>query len=108
MNIENDIEKLEKKIDDNAIKIIENADRIQRNSYALEILNGYKTDNRRFFTILLVVLSMWFITIGYLVYTLRSIEVVEETTQEVTQDNESGSNNYIGNDGVINNGKANN
>ena len=70
MNIENDIEKLEKKIDDNAIKIIENADRIQRNSYALEILNGYKTDNKRFFITLMVVIGLWSATLVYLIYIL--------------------------------------
>ena len=70
MNIDSDIEKLEKKIDENAIKIIENADRIQKNSYALEILNGYKTDNRRFFIALMVIISLWSITIAYLIYVL--------------------------------------
>lgn len=70
MNIENDIEKLEKKIDENAIKIIENADRIQRNSYALEILNGYKTDNKRFFITLMVILGLWSATIVYLIFVL--------------------------------------
>ena len=84
MNIDSDIEKLEKKIDDNAIKIIENADRIQRNSYALEILNGYKTDNRRLFIVLIIVLCMWFATLSYLIFVLRDIGNVEGTTQEIT------------------------
>ena len=101
-----DLKKLEKKIDKNADRIIENADRIQKNSYALEILNGYKTDNRRLFVILLIVLFMWFATIGYLVYVLNDTGTIEETT--VTQDNENGYNNYIGNDGEITNGEANN
>lgn len=81
-----DLKELEKKIDKNADRIIENADRIQKNSYALEILNGYKTDNRRLFIILLIVLFMWFATIGYLVYVLNDIGTIEEetTTQEVT------------------------
>lgn len=105
MNIDSNIEKLEKKIDDNAIKIIENADRIQRNSYALEILNGYKTDNRRLFITLLVVLVMWFSTMSYLIFVLRDMGTVEET---VTQDNQGGYNNYIGNDGDITNGETGN
>ena len=106
MDYKVDIEKLEKKIDDSADKIIENADRIQKNSYALEILNGYKTDNRRLFVILLIVLFMWFATICYLVYVLNDVGTVEETT--ITQDNASGYNNYIGNDGEITNGETNN
>ena len=70
MNIENDIEKLEKKIDENAVKIIENADRIQKNSYALEILNGYKTDNKRFFIALMTVIGLWTATLIYLIFIL--------------------------------------
>lgn len=100
-----DLKELEKKIEKNADRIIENADRIQKNSYALEILNGYKTDNRRLFIILLIVLFMWFATIGYLVYVLNDIGTIEETT--VTQDNDNGYNNYIGNDGDITNVETN-
>ena len=46
---------------------------------------------------------------GWLIYNSQ-FEVVEETTTEttVTQDNASGYNNYIGNDGDIVNGKADN
>lgn len=46
---------------------------------------------------------------GWLIYEAQP-EVVEETTTEttVTQDNANGYNNYIGNDGDIVNGKADN
>ena len=46
---------------------------------------------------------------GWLIYNSQ-FETVEETTTEttVTQDNASGYNNYIGNDGDIVNGKADN
>ena len=77
---------------------------MKENSFALEILKEQKKSNKRLFIILLVVLSMWFLTIGYLVYVLNDIGVIEET---ITQDNDNGINNYIGNDGDINNGKAN-
>jgi hypothetical protein len=77
---------------------------MKENSFALEILKEQKKSNKRLFIILLVVLSMWFLTIGYLVYVLNDIGVVEET---ITQDNDNGINNYIGNDGDINNGKTN-
>ena len=77
---------------------------MKENSFALEILKEQKKNNKRLFIVLLVVLSMWFLTIGYLVYVLNDIGVVEET---ITQDNDNGINNYIGNDGDINNGKAN-
>ena len=51
---------------------------------------------------------MWFITIGYLVYLLNDIGTVETTTQEVSQENTDGTNNFVGNDGDIINGKTEN
>lgn len=57
---------------------------MEEKSFALEILKEQKKNNKRLFIVLLVVLSMWFITIGYLVYVLNDIGVVEETTQEIT------------------------
>lgn len=107
MKLEEDIVKLEKKIQHNAGKIEDNAERIQKNSYALDILKDYKTESHRLFVVLIVVLFMWFATIGYLVYVLNDIGVEETTTtQEVSQTNENGYNNFVGNDGDIINGKA--
>lgn len=77
---------------------------LKEQSFAMEILAEQRKTNKRLFIILIVVLSMWFATIGYLVYVLNDIGVVEET---ITQDNDNGINNYIGNDGDINNGKTN-
>ena len=45
--------------------------------------------------------------VGWLIYEAQ-FEVVEETTTTITQDNADGYNNYIGNDGDIVNGKADN
>lgn len=77
------------------------------NSFAMEMLKDYKKSNKRLFIIIIVILAMWFTTIGYLVYILNDVGTTEETVTEVTQDNENGYNNYIGNDGDIMNGKAN-
>lgn len=53
-------------------------------SFALELLQDYKKANKRQFIIILVILGMWFITIGYLVYILNDIDYVEEiSTQEI-------------------------
>lgn len=81
-----ELEELEKKIDDNAEKIIanmnklhsheekieNNSKRIKENSYALEILRDYKKAYKRQFIIIFVILVMWFLTICYLVYILKS------------------------------------
>lgn len=91
MSIKEDVEKLNEKV--------------EQTSFAYELLSDYKKQNKRLFVVILVILSMWFATIGYLVYVLNDIGVIEETT-EVTQDNENGYNNFIGNDGEINYGKT--
>lgn len=80
---------------------------LKEQSLAMELIKDYKKQNKRQFVIILVILTMWFATIGYLVYTLNDIGTIDESTT-ITQDNESGYNNYIGNDGDIVNGKTNN
>lgn len=95
MNLKEDIEKVQKKIEN-----------IESQSFAMDFLKDYKTQNKRQFIIILVILTMWFATGCYLIYILNDIGVVEQTT-EITQDNENGYNNYIGNDGDINYGKTN-
>lgn len=81
---------------------------MKENSLAMEMLSDYKKANKRQFIIIIVILVMWFLTIGYLVYTLNDIGTIETTTEEVTQENDNGYNNYIGNDGDIDNGKSDN
>lgn len=86
------------KIEENNKKIMENFDKISRNSLALDILKDYKQDSKKWFTILLIVLCMWFITIGYLVYVLNDTGTIE-TTQRV-EDVETIDGNIV-NDGDI-------
>ena len=56
---------------------------IQEQSFAMELLTDQKRQNKRQFIIILVILGMWFATIGYLLYVLNDIGT-ETTTQEVT------------------------
>lgn len=81
---------------------------VKEQSLAMGLLSDYKKANKRQFIIILVMLTMWFVTIGYLVYVLNDIGVEETTTQDVSQTNDNGYNNFIGNDGDINNGNAKN
>lgn len=102
-DLKKNVKMLEKKLDDNVELIINNmnrlhsheelintnANKIQENSYALEILRDIKQDNvnlsitnKRFFITLIVILIMWVATIGYLIYTLNDIGTIE-TTQEI-------------------------
>lgn len=82
-----------------------------KDSLAKEILSQMKKDNKRITTMFFI---MWIITfIALITMTIlyirlnNDIGVIETTTQEVTQDNTNGDNNFIGNDGDINYGKAN-
>lgn len=130
-DLKKSIKRLEKKIDKNSIKIDNNvetiisnmnklhsheekinnnAEKIQQNSFALDILKDIQKDsdnlaisNKRFYKLLIIVVILWFITIGYLVYVLNDIGTIEEiTNQNVVQETENGSNNFIGRDGEIN------
>ncbi len=82
---------------------------LKKQSFAMELLSDQRKQNKRLFIIVLVILSMWFATIGYLVYVLNDIgtEVVTEETEtyDVNQDSgEDGNNNFIsGNDNEVNN-----
>lgn len=86
----------------------EEIQKLKEQSLAMELIKDYKKQNKRQFIVILVILSMWFITIGYLVYLLNDIGTVETTTQEVSQENTDGTNNFVGNDGDIINGKTEN
>lgn len=59
---------------------------MKEKSVAWELLETAKKQNRRQFIIILVILVMWFLTIGYLVYVLNDIGTVETTTTQDIQD----------------------
>ena len=56
---------------------------LKEKSFAMELLSDFKRQNKRQFIVIIVILCLWFITIGYLVYILNDIGTIE-TTQEVT------------------------
>ena len=78
-----ELEDLKKQLDENSKKIISNMNQIHQNSGALEILKDFKGDNKRLFTILMVVLFMWFSTIIYLVYVLNDTATIDTSTQQI-------------------------
>ena len=96
MSIKEDIEKIQKKVNV-----------IEEQSFALDLLRDYKKQNKRQFVVILVILSMWFITIGLFVYYINTTgyEVVTETA-----DTEGEGNACVGdkcNNGEISYGKGN-
>ena len=79
---------------------------MKEQSFAMELLHDARKTNKRMFIIIIVILAMFTALLGYTLWLLNDIGTVEDTT--VTQENENGYNNFIGNDGDIINGKANN
>lgn len=78
---------------------------LQEQSLALELLKDYKKQNKRQFIVILVILGMWFSTIGYLVYILNNIGTETTTTESYDMSTENGNNNFVGgnNNGNIEN-----
>lgn len=77
----------------------------EQQSFAMEFVHTLKVQNKRMFICWLVTFIAFIGLLGYTIWLLNDISV-EETT-EVTQDTQTGYNNYIGNDGDIINGKTN-
>lgn len=96
MSIQEDIEKIEKK-----------AEKLEKNSFALELLEDYKKANKRMFIALILVLFMWFATIGYLVYVLNDIGTIENTSTQEIEDVDSIENSNIKNGDMYGESKAN-
>ena len=110
-----ELKRQSEQINKNVNSINNNFEQIQKNTGAFDMLKiasdklrNARSSNKRLFIILIIILVMWFATIGYLVYVLNDVGYIEETTQEVEQQNTNGDNNFIGNNGDISYGKAEN
>ena len=96
-------------IRDDIMAVKKEVKELREKSFSYELLQDMKKQNKRMFIIIIVILAMFTALLGYTIYLLNDIGTIEETTtQEVSQDNENGNNNFIGNDGDIINGKAEN
>ena len=72
MNLVEDVEEMKKEIHE-----------VQQHSFAFELLKDQKAiylrTNRRMFIIILVILGMWFATIGYLIFVLNDVGTTTES-----------------------------
>lgn len=73
----------------------------ENTSLATELIRELKSTSKRWFIAFIVVLSLWFATIGgFIIY--LSLPVEETVTETVTQDaDDNGDNNYIGGDNNV-------
>lgn len=72
----------------------------ENTSLATELIRELKSTSKRWFIAFIVVLSLWFATIGgFIIYLSLPIEETTTTESYVTQDaDDNGNNNYVGGD----------
>lgn len=74
---------------------------IKTQSLAMELIRDYKKQNKRQFIMIMVILLLWFVTIGILVYTLNDIGTIQSDTDTIDiQEIESIDNSHIKQCGV--------
>lgn len=91
---------------DEIMEIKKEVEEVKEKSFALELISDYKRQNKRQFIVILVILTMWFASIGLFIYYINTTGY--EVTTETAETNDSG-NACVGdncNNGVIN-GKGN-
>lgn len=89
---------------DDVMEIKKELEEVREESFAMELLRDYKKANKRMFIIWVITFISFLGLLGYTIWLLNDISVVEST--EVIQENNDGYNNYVGNDGDITNGEA--
>lgn len=69
---------------------------MENESFAMELLRDAGKRNKRTFTLLLVVIFLWFATIGSFVWYINQFDFVTETTQEMNDIDNSTASQTIG------------
>ena len=92
---------------DEIMAVKKELEELKQESLAMELIKDYKKQNKRLFIVILVILTMWFVSIGIFIYYINTTgyEVITETA-----DTEGEGNACVGdkcNNGVITNGKGN-
>ena len=81
--------------------------KIEKQSFAMELLTEQRKQNKRLYVIILVILTMWFVSIGLFIYYINTTGYIDTTEIADTSD---GGNACVGdncNNGEINYGKSN-
>lgn len=75
----------------------------ENTSLATELIRELKSTSKRWFIAFIVVLSLWFATIGgFIIYLSLPVEETTTTESYVTQDaDDNGDNNYVGGDNNV-------
>lgn len=81
---------------DEVLELKKELEQVREQSFASEILQDYKKANKRQFATIIIILCMWFATIGYLIYVLNDVGYIEETIDINEVDKIDNSNIQIG------------
>lgn len=92
-------------IREDVLEMKKEVEELKQETFAMELLKDQRKQNKRLFIMWIITFLILICVTCYTIWLLNDIGVIEETT-EVIQDNSDGYNNYIGNDGDINNGKT--
>lgn len=87
---------------DDVLDIKKEFQEVKNQSFAMDLLNDYKKQNKRLFVIIIILIIAFMGLLAYTIFLLNDIGVVETTTEVEQSDAEN--NNYIGNNGDIING----
>lgn len=88
---------------DEIMEVKREIEEVKEKSFAMELISDYKRQNKRQFIVILVILTMWFASIGLFIYYINTTGY-EETITETAETDDSG-NACVGdncNNGVIN------
>ena len=75
---------------------------MEEQSFALDLLRDYKKQNKRQFIVILVILTMWFASIGLFIYYINTTGYEEITETAETSDSGNACVGDNCNNGVIN------
>lgn len=88
---------------DEIMAVKKELEEVKEKSLMLDIVSDYKKANRRQFIVILVILTMWFASIGLFIYYINTTGYEETITE--TAETDDGGNACVGdncNNGVIN------
>lgn len=88
---------------DEIMEVKREIEEVKEKSFALELISDYKKQNKRQFIVVLIILTMWFASIGLFIYYINTTGYEETITE--TAETDDGGNTCVGdncNNGVIN------
>lgn len=90
---------------DEIMEVKREIEEVKEKSFAMELISDYKRQNKRQFIVILVILTMWFASIGLFIYYINTTGY-EVTTESTEVENENGNANACVGDNC-NNGEIN-